>query len=70
MKKGGIFSKDLITFQIVSEEPGKKFQMRTYRTDEDFYELRRLMVIQLPYMMIPPLPNLSNKKLNVKIDKR
>lgn len=56
VKKGGLFSKDVVTFQIVSTEPGKLFKMRTYRTDEDFYELRRLMVIAVPYVMVPPLP--------------
>jgi hypothetical protein len=45
----------------VSDEPGKLYKMRTYRTDEDFYDLRRLMVVALPYMMIPPLPVKSLK---------
>ena len=45
----------------MSDEPGKLYKMRTYRTDEDFYDLRRLMVVALPYMMIPPLPVKSLK---------
>ena len=56
IKKMGLFRSDIVTFQIVSDEPGKLFKMRSYRTDEDFYELRRLMVVALPYVMVPPLP--------------
>jgi hypothetical protein len=52
---------DYVTFQIVSEEPGKLYKMRTYRTDEDFYELRKLMVVAVPYVMVPPLPTKSIK---------
>ena len=70
IKKGGIFSKDIVTFQIVSDEPGKLFKMRSYRTDEDFYELRRLMVIALPYVMVPPLPAKNLNSQDRKIPKR
>ena len=51
---------DTVTFQIVSET-GLLYKWRTFRTDEDFYELRRLLVVALPHMMIPPLP-LKNSK--------
>ena len=70
IKKGGLFKNDIVTFQIVSDEPGKLFKMRAYRTDEDFYELRRLMVISLPYVMIPPLPAKNLTSQDRKIPKR
>jgi hypothetical protein len=61
IKKGGLMKADYVIFQVVSDEPGKLYKMRTYRTDEDFYDLRRLMVIALPYIMVPPLPVKSLK---------
>jgi len=61
---------DFVLFQVVSEEPGKLYKMRTYRTDEDFFDLRRLMVIALPYVMVPPLPVKSLKTQDRKIPKR
>lgn len=61
---------DFVVFQIVSDLPGKLYKMRTYRSDEDFYELRRLMVIALPYVMVPPLPIKSLKAQDRKIPKR
>lgn len=47
---------DYVVFQVVSDEPGKLYKWRAYRTDADFYDLRRLMVLALPYIMVPPLP--------------
>jgi hypothetical protein len=61
---------DFVVFQVVSEEPGKLYKNRTYRTDEDFYELRKLMVVALPYIMVPPLPVKSVKVQDRKIPKR
>jgi hypothetical protein len=61
---------DFVVFQVVSEEPGKLYKNRTYRTDEDFYELRKLMVVALPYIMVPPLPIKSVKVQDRKIPKR
>jgi hypothetical protein len=70
IKKNGFMKADFVMFQIVSEEPGKLYKMRTYRTDEDFYELRKLMVIAVPYVMVPPLPTKSIKAQDRKIPKR
>lgn len=70
IKKGGLMKADYVIFQVVSDEPGKLYKMRTYRTDEDFYDLRRLMVIALPYIMVPPLPVKSLKTQDRKIPKR
>jgi hypothetical protein len=70
IRKGGFMKADFVLFQIVSEEPGKLYKMRTYRADEDFYELRRLMVVALPYFMVPPLPVKSLKAQDRKIPKR
>jgi len=69
-KKNGFMKADFVMFQIVSEEPGKLYKMRTYRTDEDFYELRKMMVIAVPYVMVPPLPTKSIKAQDRKIPKR
>lgn len=60
---------DFVTFQVVSET-GLLYKWRTFRTDEDFYELRRLMVIALPYVMVPPLPRKNLKAQDRKIPKR
>lgn len=70
IKKGGFMKADFVMFQVVSDQPGKLYKMRTYRTDEDFYELRRLMVIAMPYIMVPPLPVKSLKAQDRKIPKR
>ena len=60
---------DTVTFQIVSET-GLLYKWRTFRTDEDFYDLRRLLVVALPHMMIPPLPLKNSKNQEKKIPKR
>lgn len=42
------------------------------RTDDDFFMLRKLMVLQFPYMIIPPLyvPPKNKKDLEKKIPKK
>ena len=55
---------------MVTEEQGKLFKMRTYRSDDDFHDLRRLLVISVPYVMVPPLPKKNQSTKDRKIPKR
>lgn len=56
-------------YEIITEENGAS-KMRVHRTDADFHELRKLMILALPYVQVPPLPNKSSKTTEKKIAKR
>ena len=60
---------DTVLYEIVAEENGST-RMRVNRTDADFHELRKLMIIALPYVLVPPLPTKSSKITEKKIAKR
>lgn len=50
--KKGIFSDDVI-FHIVTTSDTNRWSSN--RNDDDFYELRKLLVISFPYVLIPAL---------------
>jgi hypothetical protein len=60
IRKGGFMQSDIVNYQVVTEEPGQLFKLRVHRNDNDFFELRRLLVQAVPYIMVPPLPKKSS----------
>ncbi len=69
IRKGNFLKGDTVLFEIVIEENGTT-KMRVNRTDSDFHELRKLMIVALPYVLVPPLPSKSSKISDKKIAKR
>ena len=63
IKKGGFFSSDYAMYMVESEivTVGNKNRIRVLRKDSDFYELRRYLRLQYPYLLVPPLPKLNSK---------
>ena len=52
IRSGGIFSASYLLFTIQVDPIGWKIQ----RKDQDFYFLRKMLIKEFPYMIIPPLP--------------
>lgn len=69
IQKGTFLKGDYVLYEIMTEENGET-KMRVHRTDADFFELRKLMLLALPYVQVPPLPNKSSKTTEKKIAKR
>ena len=57
VRKGGFFTSDYVLYTITTEPLGWKIG----RKDADFYTLRRILKMQFPHVLIPPLPVKSNK---------
>lgn len=66
VKEGGIFSSSYITY-LVTTSP---LNLEVRRKDSDFYFLRKMISKQFPHIIIPPLPQKSNKLTNKHIKKR
>lgn len=69
VRKGAFLKNDFVLFQILSEMDDR-FLARTHRTDEDFYDLRKLLLMAVPYLMVPPLPTKNINTAPKKIAKR
>lgn len=54
----------------MSESDDETWKGTTHRTDDDFYEMRKLMIVNIPYLMVPPLPSRQNSSAPKKIEKR
>ncbi len=67
VQKGGFLKADFVVYEIVSEQVESGQTLTAYRTDADFYDLRKLMVVALPYVRVPPLPS---KNLLLKISEK
>jgi hypothetical protein len=67
MKKGGVFKSDTIMFQVETEIPGQTFKYLVQRKDSDFYGLRRVLLEQFPYTLIPALPVKSTSTSSAEI---
>ena len=57
LKAGGIFSSSYLLYTIQVDPIGWKIQ----RKDQDFYFLRKMLLKEFPYIIVPPLP-LNKKK--------
>lgn len=66
LKSGGIFSASYLLFTVVVEPIGWKIQ----RKDQDFYFLRKILLKEFPYMIIPPLPIKKKKETDKSIRRR
>ena len=66
LKSGGIFSASYLIFSIVVDPVGWKIQ----RKDQDFYFLRKMLLKEFPYMIIPPLPVKKKKESDKSIKRR
>ena len=56
VKKGSMLAKDIVVWQVQSESEDERWKQAAHRTDEDFYDLRKLLVAATPFIMVPPLP--------------
>lgn len=66
MKQGGIFSASYLLFTITCEPVGFKI----VRKDQDFYFLRKILLKDFPYMIVPPLPGKKKKETEKSIKNR
>ena len=66
IKKGGFFSSDYVLYTIKTEPLG----WLVGRKDVDFYTLRKILKLQFPHILIPPLPAKSNKMTQKALTKR
>lgn len=57
VKEGGIFSSNYVTYRITTAP--LNFDVR--RKDADFYFLKKILNRQFPHIIVPPLPQKSNK---------
>jgi len=58
IKEGGIFSANYILYKVYTSP----LEWEVKRKDSDFYTLRKVLLRQFPHIIIPPLPNKSNKQ--------
>jgi len=66
LKAGGIFSSSYLMYTIVVDPIGWKIQ----RKDQDFYFLRKMLLKEFPYIIIPPLPINKKKQTDKSIKRR
>ena len=66
LKSGGIFSASYLLFKINVEPIGWSI----FRKDQDFYFLRKILLRDFPYVIIPPLPIKKKKESEKSIKKR
>ena len=66
IKSGGIFSASYLLFTIQVDPIGWKIQ----RKDQDFYFLRKMLLKEFPYIIIPPLPTKKKKETEKSIKRR
>ena len=65
------FWKTQTVYTITTQFPGQLMKWHVLRTDEDFHLLRKLLNLQFPYMMVPPLYTPpKNKNTEKKIPKK
>ena len=66
LKSGGIFSASYLLFKITVDPVGWSIQ----RKDQDFYFLRKMLLKEFPYLIIPCLPLKKKKETEKSIKKR
>jgi len=66
VKHGGLFAANYILYKIETAPLGWVIQ----RKDMDFYQLRKILLKQHPYMIIPPLPVKKKKEAEKSIRRR
>ena len=66
VKHGGLFAANYVLYKITTEPLG----WGILRKDMDFYQLRKILLKQHPYMIIPPLPVKKKKEADKSIRRR
>jgi len=66
LKQGGIFSASYLLFKVTVDPVGWKIM----RKDQDFFFLRRMLLKEFPYLIIPCLPIKKKKETEKSIKKR
>ena len=66
VRHGGLFAANYILYKISTEPLG----WTIFRKDMDFYQLRKILLKQHPYMIIPPLPVKKKKEADKSIRRR
>ena len=66
LKTGGIFSASYLLFKVQVDPVGWTIN----RKDQDFYFLRKMLLKQFPYIIIPPLPIKKKKESDKSIRRR
>lgn len=52
IKRGGFFSSDYVIYQVQTEP----LSWKVARKDLDFYTIRKILKLQFPHILVPPLP--------------
>ena len=66
IKRGGFFSSDYVIYKVQTEPLGWKVG----RKDHDFYTLRKILKLQFPHILVPPLPIKTYKMTQKALTKR
>jgi len=66
VKHGGLFAANYILYKVTTDP----LSWTIYRKDMDFYLLRKILLKQHPYMIIPPLPIKKKKETDKSIRRR
>lgn len=66
VKVGGIFSSSYLHYKIYTEPLG----WTVLRKDADFYFLRKILIKNYPYVIVPPLPVKKKKEGEKSIKRR
>ena len=68
IKSGGLFAASYLLYKVKTE--GDSLDYSIQRKDADFYLLRKILVKNFPYKIIPPLPAKKKKETEKAIKKR
>lgn len=68
LKSGGLFAASYLIYKIKTE--GKSVDWTINRKDADFYFLRKILLKNYPYCIVPPLPAKKKKESEKSIKRR
>lgn len=68
VEKGGFLQQSYLQYKVTTEAEGVSWSIS--RKDADFYFLRKVLLKNYPYMMVPPLPAKKKKDSEKSIKRR
>tara|TARA_B110000285_G_C14936913_1_gene520061 strand:- start:9 stop:275 length:267 start_codon:yes stop_codon:yes gene_type:complete len=68
VKSGGLFAASYLLYKVKTE--GDSVEYSIQRKDADFYLLRKILLKNFPYHIVPPLPARKKKENEKFIKKR
>jgi hypothetical protein len=68
VKSGGLFAASYLLYKVKTE--GDSVDYTIHRKDADFYLLRKILLKNFPYHIVPPLPAKKKKETEKAIKKR